>query len=188
MSGRGPLFSLRGVAPQVGANVFVAPTASVIGDVVLGDASSVWFGVVLRGDVFPIRIGARTNIQDNAVVHVTGGKAATVIGSDVTIGHLALVHGCTVGDRCLVGMGSLLLDGVIVEDDCLIAAGSLLPPRMRVPSGSVVMGRPAKVVRALSQSDCEHIRETSALYVGYANEVRVSLRSEPMADVSHAVR
>jgi carbonic anhydrase/acetyltransferase-like protein (isoleucine patch superfamily) len=166
----GPLFTLKGVAPQLGQGVFVAPTASVIGDVVLGPESSVWFGTVLRGDVFPIRVGARTNIQDNAVVHVTGGKAATTIGDDVTIGHLALVHGCTIGSRCLIGMGSILLDGAVIEDDCIVAAGSLVPPRMRVPVGSLVMGRPAKLVRPLDQADREHIREAGGLYVGYARD------------------
>jgi carbonic anhydrase/acetyltransferase-like protein (isoleucine patch superfamily) len=164
------VFALNGVVPKVGRGVFVAPSASVIGDVVLGDESSVWFGTVLRGDVFPIRIGARTNVQDNAVVHVTGGQAATSVGDDVTIGHMALIHGCTVGNRCLVGMGSVILDGAVIEDDCLVAAGSLVPPRMRIPSRSLVMGRPAKVIRVLDTADLEHIREAGALYVGYARD------------------
>lgn len=164
------VFALKGVAPTLGKGTFVAPTASVIGDVVLGEESSLWFGTVVRGDVFPIRIGARTNVQDNAVVHVTGGKAATTIGDDVTVGHLALIHGCTVGSRCLIGMGSILLDGAVIEDDCLVAAGSLVPPRMRIPTRSLVMGRPAKVVRLLDTSDLEHIREAGALYVGYARD------------------
>lgn len=166
----GPLFTLKGTSPQLGQGVFVAPTASVIGDVVVGPESSIWFGTVLRGDVFPIRVGTRTNIQDNAVVHVTGGKAATTLGDDVTVGHLALLHGCTIGDRCLVGMGSTLLDGAVIEDDCIIAAGSLVPPRMRVPAGSLAMGRPAKVVRTLDHADRENIREAGALYVGYARD------------------
>jgi carbonic anhydrase/acetyltransferase-like protein (isoleucine patch superfamily) len=173
----GPLFGLKGVAPKLGRGVFVAPNASVIGDVVLGDESSVWFGTVVRGDVFPIRIGARTNVQDNAVIHVTGGKAATSIGDDVTIGHLALVHGCTIGSRCLIGMGSIVLDGAVIEDECLVAAGTLVPPRMRVPSRSLVMGRPAKVVRTLETADLEHIREAGALYVGYAREYATGLSS-----------
>jgi carbonic anhydrase/acetyltransferase-like protein (isoleucine patch superfamily) len=166
----GPVYALKGVTPELGAGVFVAPNASVIGDVVLGVDSSVWFGAVLRGDAFPIRVGARTNIQDNAVVHITGGKAATRIGDDVTVGHLALVHGCTVGDRCLVGMGSILLDGAVIEDECFIAAGALVPPGMRIPSRSMVMGRPAKVVRPLGPRDLEQIHEASTLYVGYARD------------------
>lgn len=169
------IYTLKGVTPQLGEGVFVAPTASVIGDVVLGAESSIWFGTVLRGDVFPIRVGARTNVQDNAVVHVTGGKSPTTIGDDVTIGHLALVHGCTIGSRCLIGMGSIVLDDAIIEDECLIAAGSLVPPRMRIPARSLVMGRPARVVRRLEQADIEHIREAGALYVGYAREYLTDL-------------
>ena len=163
-----PVFELRGVKPTLGRGVFVAPTASVIADVVLGDESSVWFGTVLRGDCYPIRVGARTNIQDNAVVHVTGGKAATTIGDDVTIGHTAIVHGCTVGSRCLIGMGSIVLDGAIIEDDCFVAAGALVPPGMRVSARSLVMGRPARVVRPLKAADLEQIREAAALYMEYA--------------------
>jgi len=164
------VYALKGVAPKLGRAAFVAPNASVIGDVVLGDESSVWFGAVVRGDVFPIRIGARTNVQDNSVVHVTGGQTATFIGDDVTIGHTALIHGCTVANRCLIGMGSTLLDGAIVEDDCLVAAGTLVPPRMRIPTRSLVMGRPAKVMRLLATSELEHIREAGALYAGYAKD------------------
>ena len=164
------VFALKGVSPKLGTGVFVSPSASVIGDVVLGDESSVWFGTVLRGDVFPIRIGTRTNVQDNAVVHVTGGKASTTIGDDVTVGHLALIHGCAIGNRCLIGMGSILLDGAVIEDECLVAAGSLVPPGMRIPARSLVMGRPAKVVRRLESNDLEHIREAAALYVGYARD------------------
>lgn len=166
----GPLYRLHGITPRLGRDVFVAPNASVIGDVVIGDESSIWFGTVVRGDAFPIRIGARTNVQDNAVVHITGGKAATTIGDDVTVGHLALVHGCTVGNRCLIGMGSIVLDGAVIEDECLIAAGALVPPGMRVPARSLVMGRPGKVVRALTESDLAHIRDAAAVYVAHARE------------------
>jgi carbonic anhydrase/acetyltransferase-like protein (isoleucine patch superfamily) len=176
------VYALNGVAPKLGQAVFVAPNASVIGDVVLGDASSVWFGTVLRGDVFPIRIGARTNVQDNTVVHVTAGLAATAIGDDVTIGHMALIHGCTVGNRCLVGMGSTLLDGAIVEDDCMVAAGSLVPPRMRIPTGSLAMGRPAKIVRKLTPADLEHIRGAGAAYVAYARDFVAGLATLPERD------
>jgi gamma-carbonic anhydrase len=164
------IFELKGVAPTLGRGVFVAPTATVIGDVVIGEESSLWFGTVVRGDVYPIRIGARTNVQDNAVVHVTGGKAKTTIGDDVTIGHLAIVHGCTIGSRCLIGMGSVILDGAVIEDECFVAAGSLIPPGMRVPSRSLAMGRPAKVARVLDLADLEQIREAAALYVGYGRD------------------
>lgn len=170
-----PIYAHKGVTPRLGTGVYLAPNASVIGDVIVGDASSIWFGAVLRGDVFPIRIGARTNIQDNAVVHVTGGKAATTIGDDVTVGHLALIHGCTVGNRCLVGMGSILLDGALVEDDCFIAAGSLIPPGMRVTSRSLMVGRPARKARTLDDADLEEIRNAGALYVQYARDFSTTL-------------
>ena len=165
-----PILTFKGITPRLAEGVFVAPNATVLGDVELGEGSSVWGGAVLGGDVFPIRIGARTNIQDNAVVHVTGGVASTTVGDDVTVGHLALVHGCTIGSRCLVGMGSVVLDGAIVEDECFIAAGALVPPGMRVPARSMVMGRPGKVVRTLREADLEQIRTAAELYVGYGRE------------------
>src|SRR5665213_2678792 len=105
-----PLYEYNGARPRLGRGVYVAPNASVIGDVTLGDESSVWFGTVIRGDMMPIRVGARTNVQDGSVVHITGGKTTTVVGDDVTIGHLVLLHGCTVGDCVLIGMGSVVLD------------------------------------------------------------------------------
>jgi carbonic anhydrase/acetyltransferase-like protein (isoleucine patch superfamily) len=170
-----PVYALNGVTPVLGSGVFVAPNASVIGDVVLGEGASVWFGAVLRGDAFPIRVGARTNIQDNAVVHVTGGSASTTLGDDITVGHAAIVHGCTIGNRCLVGMGSILLDGAVIEDECLVAAGALVPPGMRIPTRSLVMGRPAKIVRILGDSDLAHIRDAAAVYVTYARDCLASL-------------
>lgn len=161
------ILSYDGVAPSLGPRVWIAPTATVIGDVVIGEDSSVWFGATIRGDVFPIRIGARTNIQDGSVVHVTGGKASTTVGDDVTVGHMVLLHGCAVGDRVLVGMGSTVLDGAVIESDAILAAGSLLPPGGRVPSGTLAMGRPAKVVRELGDDDRARILEAGRLYVEY---------------------
>jgi len=166
------IYEHKGVRPTLGRDVFVAPNATVIGDVHLGDESSVWFGTVIRGDVFPIRFGARTNVQDGSVVHVTGGKASTTVGDDVTIGHMVLLHGCTVGDRCLVGMGSIVLDGAEIGEECLIAAGTLLAPRTRIPPRSMVMGRPGKAIRALSEGDLEMVREAGKLYVEYARTFR----------------
>jgi carbonic anhydrase/acetyltransferase-like protein (isoleucine patch superfamily) len=165
-----PIYAHKGVVPRLGKDVYVAPNATIIGDVVIGEQSSVWFGVVIRGDVFPIRIGARTNLQDNAVVHVTNGKAATTIGDDVTVGHLALIHGCTIGSRCLIGMGSIVLDNAIVEDDCFVAAGALVPPGVRIPARSLVVGRPAKRVRTLEDADLAEIKSAGALYVQYARD------------------
>ncbi|MCA9589527.1 MAG: gamma carbonic anhydrase family protein [Myxococcales bacterium] len=170
------LYVLRGARPVLGRDVYVAPNAVVIGDVYLGDHASVWFGVTLRGDVERIRIGARTNIQDGSVVHVTEGVASTTVGDDVTVGHMALVHGCTVGDRVLVGMGSVVLDGAVIEDDCLIAAGALVPPGMRVPARSVVMGRPGKIVRQVTDADLAMIRGAGEHYVARAAEFAKDLR------------
>jgi carbonic anhydrase/acetyltransferase-like protein (isoleucine patch superfamily) len=168
------LYEHKGVRPTLGKDVFIAPNATVIGDVHLGDESSVWFGAVIRGDVFPIRFGARTNVQDGSVVHVTGGKAKTTVGDDVTIGHMVLLHGCTVGDRCLVGMGSIVLDGAEIGEECLIGAGSLVAPGAKIPPRSMVLGRPGKVVRALSETDLAMVREAGRLYVGYAKTFRSS--------------
>ena len=117
------LYDLKGTRPVLGTSVFVAPGAHVIGDVHLGDDASVWFGAVVRGDYMPIRIGARTNVQDNAVLHITSNEHGCVLGDDVTVGHAAIVHGCTIGHRCLVGMGSVVLDGAVVGDDSFIARG-----------------------------------------------------------------
>lgn len=147
----GPIYPLAGVVPRVAEGVFVAPTAAVIGDVELAEGSSVWFGAVLRGDVGAIRIGPRTNVQDLACIHVTGGMTTTTVGADVTIGHGAILHGCTVEDGCLVGMGSIVLDGAVIGAKSVIAAGAVVSPRTIVPPGSFVAGMPAKVVRPASE-------------------------------------
>lgn len=170
-----PIYRLGGLAPQIDPSVFVAPNASIIGDVLIGPSSSVWFSAVVRGDVAPIRIGARSNLQDGVVVHVTGGKSSTTVGDDVTVGHLAILHGCTIGDACLVGMGSTVLDGAVVEDESFVAAGALVTPGTRVPRGSLVMGRPAKVVRTLGPADLAEIRASASLYAGYAKEYLAGL-------------
>jgi carbonic anhydrase/acetyltransferase-like protein (isoleucine patch superfamily) len=145
--------------------VYIAPNAAVIGDVTLGDDASVWFSVTIRGDLEPIRIGARTNIQDGSVVHVTGGSNGVTIGDDCTVGHLALVHGCTIGNRVLVGMGSTVLDGAVVGDDVVIGAGSLVTPRMQIPPMSMVMGRPARVIRPLTEADVAWVQASVLAYV-----------------------
>lgn len=170
------IYEYCGVAPTLGRDLYVAPNATVIGDVHIGDGSSVWFGAVIRGDVFPIRIGARTNIQDNCVVHVTGGTAATTVGDDVTVGHLALLHGCTIGSRTLVGMGSVVLDGAEIGDECVVAAGTLVAPRTKVPPRSMVMGRPGRVVRAVTDADLAWVLEAGRLYLGYAQTFRSQVR------------
>lgn len=163
-----PIYQHEEHVPQLGNDVFVAPNAVVLGDVILGDESSVWFGVTVRGDVFPIRIGARTNIQDGSVVHVTNGRSATTVGDDVTVGHMALLHGCTVGDRALVGMGSIVLDDAVIGADAIVGAGSLVPPGMKIPPRVLVLGRPAKIIRELTDEDLVWTRAAGSLYVQYA--------------------
>jgi carbonic anhydrase/acetyltransferase-like protein (isoleucine patch superfamily) len=170
------IYQLGDLRPSLGRDVFVAEGASVIGDVTLGDDAGIWFGAVLRGDYFPIRVGARTNLQDNAVVHITAGKAAATLGDDVTVGHSAVIHGCTIGSRVLVGMGSVVLDGAVVGDDSFVAAGSLITPGTIIPPRSFVLGRPAKVGRPVKEEELEWIREAAKLYVGYARDFRAKCR------------
>lgn len=161
-----------GKLPKIHPTAFVAPTATLIGDVEIGEDASVWFGAVLRGDVMPIRVGARSNIQDNSVVHSTGGWTPTLIGEDVTVGHGVILHGCQVGDRVLVGMGSILLDASQIGSETVIAAGSLVTTKCVIPSGVTAMGRPAKVARPLQPSDLEMIRVGSHSYVEEARRYR----------------
>ena len=153
--------------PRVHETAYVDPSAQVIGDVQLGEESSVWMNVVLRGDVHRITIGRRTNIQDNTVVHVMRGTHPTAIGDDVTIGHAAIVHGCTLKDRILIGMGAILLNGVDVGEDSIVAAGTLLTEEMRIPPRSLVMGSPGRVRRALGDAEVAGIRAYAERYVGY---------------------
>lgn len=139
--------------PRVGKGVFVAPNATLIGDVVLDDGASVWFGAVLRGDVGAIRIGKRSNIQDLACVHVTDDLSNTLVGDDVTVGHSAILHGCIVGDRCLIGMGAILLDNCEIGAGSVIAAGSVVTARIKIPPRSLVRGTPAKVIREVTEEE-----------------------------------
>ena len=157
-----------GKRPQLGPHVFVAETAAVIGDVIIGDESSIWYSTVIRGDVMPISIGARTSVQDGTVVHVTSGKFGTTIGNDCTIGHGAIVHACTVEDFCLVGMGSTILDGARIGTGSLIGAGALVTPGTIIPPNSLVIGAPAKVKRAINEREREQIVYGAAHYVALA--------------------
>ena len=157
-----------GKAPRLAASVFLAEGSVVTGDVEIGEDSSIWFGTVVRGDVNQVRIGARTNLQDLTVVHVTAGRHPTVVGDDVSVGHRAVLHGCTVRDRCLVGIGAIVLDGAVVGPDAMIAAGALVPPGMVVPPGKLVLGAPARVRRDLTPEELAALRARAERYVGYA--------------------
>lgn len=162
--------------PEINETAFVAPSADVIGRVKIGKNSSVWFQCVVRGDVNTIEIGDRTNIQDHSMLHVTRDIAPLKIGNDVTVGHRVTLHGCTIGDRVLVGMGAVVLDHAKVGDDSVVGAGSLLTQGKEFPSGSLILGSPAKVVRALSKEEIEKIRESAENYVGDSKEYSSFLR------------
>lgn len=162
----------RGLSPRVAPSAFVAGTAVVAGDVTVGAESSLWFGAVVRGDVEPIRIGRRTNLQDLVVVHVTGGRGPAVIGDGVTVGHRAVIHGCTIHDDSLVGIGAIVLDGAEVGPESMVGAGALVPPGMRVPPRTLALGVPAKVVRELTDEDVESIRRSAETYVTLRLEYR----------------
>ena len=157
----------RGVLPKVHPTAFIDESAQVIGDVSIGEASSVWMHVVMRGDVHWIKVGRRSNVQDGTIVHVMNRTHPTTIGDDVTIGHGAVVHGCTLHDRVLVGMGAIVLNGADVGEDSIIAAGTLVPEDMLVPPRSLVMGSPGKVRRALTDQDVASILEFATRYVEY---------------------
>lgn len=155
----------QGVSPRLHPSVFLADGSRVIGDVEIGEESSVWYNTVIRGDVNSIRIGRRTNVQDLSMVHVEKGTHPVRIGDEVTVGHQVVIHGCTVGNRVLVGIGSVVLNGVVIEDDSFIAAGTLLIPGTHIPSGSMVMGSPGRVKRTLSDAERAGLLASAAGYV-----------------------
>jgi len=160
----------KGLLPKVHPSAFVDDSAQVIGDVEIGEESSVWMTVVIRGDVNIIRIGDRTNIQDGTVVHVQHDTHPTRIGNDVTVGHGAIVHGCTIHDRVLVGMGAIILNGATIGEDCIIAAGALVTEGTTIPPRSLVMGSPGKIKRALTDADVAMIQEFADNYVRYRRD------------------
>lgn len=169
------LRSYEGILPELARGAYVDDSALVIGDVTLGEDSSVWPFTLIRGDVNTIRIGARTNIQDNSVLHVThdgkytpGGYALTV-GDDVTVGHRVILHACKVGDLCLIGMGSIIMDGAVIESKVMLAAGSLVPGGKRLESGYLYMGSPVKQVRELTEEETESLQYSANHYVEVKN-------------------
>jgi carbonic anhydrase/acetyltransferase-like protein (isoleucine patch superfamily) len=157
----------RGRHPQVHPSAFIDDSAQVIGDVEIGEESSVWMCVVIRGDVHRIRIGRRSNVQDGTIIHVMKDTHPTIIGDEVTIGHAAVIHGCTIEDRCLIGMGAIVLNGARVGTGSIIAAGTLLPENANIPPRSLVMGSPGKVRRSLEDEDLAEIQMYASRYVAY---------------------
>ncbi len=165
------ILKFRSLYPDISDSAFVADNATVIGDVVMGEESSVWFGAVIRGDANPIRIGKRTNVQDNVVIHISDTSRAD-IGDDVTIGHCAVVHGCKIASNVLIGMNSTVLDGAEIGENCIIGANALVPPGKKIPTGSMVMGVPAKVIRQLTEDEIAGIKENAAVYVKLLHEYK----------------
>lgn len=161
-----------GVEPTINPSAFIADSADIIGDVHIGEMSSVWFNVTIRGDVNKIRIGNRSNVQDNVCIHVMNQTGPTLISDEVTIGHGAVVHGCTIQSRVLVGMNATLLDGCVVESDVIVAAGTLVPPGKVLEAGYLYMGSPAKKVRQLSEQERASIGDYARNYVRYSRVYR----------------
>lgn len=161
------LMSYKGITPKLSGSVFVVEGATVVGDVEIGTDSSVWFGAVIRGDVNYVRIGERTNVQDNSVLHVTKDTHPLIVGSDVTIGHLVVLHGCTIKDRALIGMGAVVLDGAVIGEDSIVGAGALVTEGKVMPPRSLIIGSPARVKRELTEDEVEGIARSARNYMDY---------------------
>ncbi len=162
----------RGIAPKIDATAWLAPGATVIGDVEIGAGSSLWFGTILRGDVNLIRVGRGTNIQDGSVVHVTRARFGTIIGDDVLIGHMAMIHGCTIEDGAFVGMKACVMDGAVVAGGGMVAAGALVTPGKRVGAGELWAGTPARFVRRIGDAELADLRAAAPRYAALAAEYR----------------
>ena len=171
----GPLYTFEGKTPVVHPRAWVAPTAAVIGDVEIGEEASIWYHCVLRGDTNIIRIGPRTNIQDGTIVHVNAGRQCTTIGDDVTVGHAAIIHACTLENRAFVGMGATVLDDAVIEEGGMLAAGSVLPPGKVIGAMELWMGNPAKLVRVLTPEQRAGFDRTAPHYVELSGRHRRSL-------------
>ena len=156
------------IQPKIGRNVYISENASVIGEVILGNEVNIWFGAVVRGDMHYIKIDSRSNVQDNAVVHVTTAVSPTNIGSGVTIGHGAIIHGCTIEDDCMIGMGATVMDDAVIGAGSLVGAGALVPPNMKVPPKSLVVGMPGQVVREVREEEYKMILERPREYIDLA--------------------
>ena len=162
--------TFQGIRPTIAKSAFIEETAVVIGDVVIGEESSIWFRTVVRGDVNYIRIGHRTNVQDLCLLHVTHDTAPLVIGDEVTIGHNVVLHGCTIKDRVLIGMGAIIMDGAVIGEDSVVGAGALVTEGTIVPPKSLILGSPAKVKRPVTDKELAWIRESARNYIAYARQ------------------
>lgn len=170
-----PLYEIGGQRPEIAGDAWVAPSADLIGDVHLGELASVWFGAVIRADNTPILVGARTNIQEGAMCHSDPGAPLT-IGSDVTVGHHAILHGCTIGNGTLIGMGATILNHAVIGEDCLVGAGALVTEGKTFPAGHLIVGSPARAVRALTDAQKLLLRGSAALYAAKQREYASDLK------------
>jgi carbonic anhydrase/acetyltransferase-like protein (isoleucine patch superfamily) len=175
--GFGPIFSLDGVTPRIAPDAFIAPTASIIGDVVVGSETGIWFHCHVRGDLNSIRIGARTNIQDATVIHVDTGAMSTFIGDDVTVGHNAVIHACTLKNRAFVGISATVLDGAVIEEGGMLAAGGLLTPGKVIGPNELWTGSPAKLRRVMDEEERKRFDRNAEVYRELARRFRAGLRS-----------
>lgn len=173
----GIILPYRGIFPRIDAAAYVAPSAAIIGDVEIGAESSIWFNCVVRGDVNIIRVGCRSSLQDGSVIHVSKDGSGTFIGDDVTIGHMVLLHACTLESGAFIGMHATIMDDVVVESGAMVAAGALVTPGKRVAAGDLWAGRPAKRMRALGDADRAMIAKTAPRYVGLCREYRDAERN-----------
>ena len=171
------IFPYKNLLPKIHKTVFIAPGVKIIGDVEIGENSSVWFNSVIRGDVHYVKIGSRTNIQDCSMLHVTNNRHPLNIGDNVTIGHSVNLHGCTLNNLCLIGIGSVVLDGAVVEKNSIVAAGAVVLPGFVVPSGKLVAGVPAKIVRDLSDEEIEDFPNSAERYAKYSKSMQESIQS-----------
>ncbi|MFW2852804.1 gamma carbonic anhydrase family protein [Sphingomonas sp. TX0543] len=170
-----PLYEFRGKRPDCHASAWIAPSADLIGDVTLGEETNVWFGAVIRADNTTIAVGARSNIQDGAMLHSDPGAPCTV-GEDCTVGHHAILHGCTVGDRALIGMGAIVLNHAVIPEDCVVGAGALVTEGKTFEPGSLIVGSPARAVRALDDNAIAFLKVSAQSYVGKAREAASDLK------------
>lgn len=174
MSTNVTILPYEGKRPEIDQTAFLADGVRVVGDVTIGPDSSIWYNTVVRGDINYVRIGRGTNIQDLSVLHVTHETHPLQIGDQVTVGHKATLHGCTIMSRCLIGMGAIVLDGAVVEEQAMVAAGAVVPPGMKVPSGTLVAGVPAKVIRELTEDELAGFLPSADRYIRYARKHKQS--------------
>ncbi|WBY08270.1 gamma carbonic anhydrase family protein [Sphingomonas sp. 7/4-4] len=170
-----PLYEIGGHRPQIAPDAWVAPSADLIGDVHLAELASVWFGAMIRADNTPIVVGARTNVQDGAMLHSDPGAPCT-LGADVTVGHHAILHGCTIGDRTLIGMGATILNRAVIGEDCLVGAGALITEGKTFPPGHLIVGSPARAIRPLDDMQKAMLKASAALYAAKQRDYAQDLR------------